>query len=100
MSDTACQHLCVVRHGALPSGVLLDRWTCTVCGAEFYHPENIGFPGQTIQIMEPQLTLRDQFAMAAMTGIISGTSLEEATKYPFARIAYAAADDMLEARKS
>lgn len=45
-----------------------------------------------------QPTLRDQFAMAALTGLIASADLE-AELHHFALDAYAIADAMLEARK-
>ena len=50
MTDKAtCQHLMVLRHGALPSGVL-DKWTCKDCGAEFFHLESFRTPRGMIQM--------------------------------------------------
>jgi hypothetical protein len=47
--------------------------------------------------MEPRLTLRDQFAMAAMTGLLSDPS--SSGPDGAAMVAYKYADAMLEARK-
>lgn len=53
--------------------------------------------GKVIVIPDP---LRDQFACAALTGIIAGSSGTTDAHLPiFAEIAYKIADQMLEARK-
>jgi len=91
--NESCQHLTVVRHGAIPSGVL-DKWTCERCGAEFYHLEKL--QQGPLTIAEPCATLRDQFAMAALTGLLA----DPATKEKLAvKQSYIFADAMLEARK-
>lgn len=102
MTDKAtCQHLEVIRHGVLPSGVL-DRWTCKDCGAEFF-PLDLT-PGK-IQVMEPHASLRDQFAMAALTGWLAAGEagiwnhtddvLREVAQEP-----YRMADAMMKAREA
>lgn len=77
----------------------LDKWTCQMCHAEFFTLD--GMKAGKITVMEPHLTLRDQFAMAALTGIISGFA-SETDKWQsgdVAKLSYAAADDMLKARE-
>jgi hypothetical protein len=50
--------------------VFLDKWTCG-CGAEFYHLDLQ--PGKIQFNPRPELpTLRDQFATAALGGILAG----------------------------
>jgi hypothetical protein len=101
-----CNHDIVLRHINDDNGPA-DKWTCTVCGATFYHLEDIGFPGQNMVITEAYATLRDQFAMAAMQSILVipvkpemvAMSLESARKN-VSRWSYEWADAMLEARKS
>jgi len=94
--NESCQHLTVVRHGAIPSGVL-DKWTCERCGAEFYHLEKL--QQGPLTIAEPCATLRDQFAMAALQSLMA-TNWKDCP-YPtgYAEEAYKMADVMLQARK-
>lgn len=86
MSDQKqCDHTKVVLHRVYTAYSFTDRWNCANCDAEFYHS------------MEPHATLRDQFAMAALDGLLSnpgasGTCLAVATE------AYELADAMLIAR--
>ena len=44
--------------------------------------------------------LRDQFAMAALTGLLSNERLKVSSSDELARYIYAMADDMLKARKT
>ena len=69
--------------------------------------DSFKLPGK-IQIMEPQMTLRDQFAMAAMTGDWAAQELEthvfadecsDTLLSKAATMYYRMADAMLEARK-
>lgn len=47
-----------------------------------------------------QATLRDQFAMAALTGLLSNTDVDLTKPFPVAaKICYGMADAMLDARK-
>jgi hypothetical protein len=57
-------------------------------------------PQGILTVMEPRLTLRDQFAAAAMTGMLAyhGTN-NSYTEERWAKHAYKQADAMLEARK-
>jgi hypothetical protein len=57
-------------------------------------------PNGILTVMEPRATLRDQFAMAAMTGIITQLNVyHEDVPEISARRAYEHADRMMEARK-
>ncbi len=59
-----------------------------------------GYEGRLEYHEEPP-TLRDQFAIAALTGIVQGANMIDVNDFPkrFARFAYGLADAMLEARK-
>ncbi len=80
----------------------LDKWTCTMCGAEFFH---LNLALGKITAMESMATLRDQFAMAAMQGYIgcdeSGTTFWSTgpQMVDAAKNAYGWAEALLEARK-
>ena len=54
-------------------------------------------PIYQLQAMGPIATLRDQFAMAALTGALAGRVVGERTEW--AKAAYEIADAMMEARK-
>jgi hypothetical protein len=100
----ACAHP-VVRRLTEKQGVyFVDVWKCDLCDRRYtLLPEH---PGGNLTLMEPQLTLRDQFAMAALNGIIQlpcrpdmvDMSPEE-TRANITRWTYEWADSMLEARK-
>jgi len=68
--------------------------TIKIDPAEF---DNLPLAQGMITVMEPRLTLRDQFAMAAMTGLLSDPS--SSGPDGAAMVAYKYADAMLEARK-
>jgi hypothetical protein len=94
--EVKCAHLQVVyRKWEVDGKVIGEKWLCDVCKKEFYPlPEFFG-SGQ-IQVMEPQATLRDQFAMAALTGLLAdpavrGTQIDT-------QKAFMIADWMMEAR--
>jgi rubredoxin len=70
-----------------------DKWTCNVCQAEFYHLE--GLSSGKITVMEPHATLRDQFAMAALTGLLADPDMKDCVK-----CSYIFADAMMEARNN
>lgn len=72
-----------------------DKWLCARCGAEFYHLDLQ--PGK-ITVMEPMVTLRDQFAMAALTGLLSDPT--SSGHDGCAKAAYLYADAMMKARKA
>ena len=62
----ACAHLYVEHDTDEHRGTVFgEHWRCRDCGTEFY-PLPKFFPSGPITVMEPQATLRDQFAMAAM----------------------------------
>ena len=99
MSDKSiCRHLEVKRRISMDSD---DYWTCEECGAKFYHLEDIGFPGQHLTVMEPYATLRDQFAMAALMGLLASGRRDTSVEMIHENVpaAYKYADSMLEVRK-
>jgi hypothetical protein len=57
----------------------------------------VGNVGYTSKVIVEQVTLRDQFAMAALTGLLNRDNIDNATLA--AQVAYRTADAMLEARK-
>ena len=67
------------------------------------HTIKIGHTSYSTQTTVEQVTLRDQFAMAALTGLLANPKLAETAlkKGPswFDEVAYEYADGMLEARK-
>ena len=93
------------------SGVSIFEFYCTECGKYWTKSGSIGGANTPIdsdivaEYVEPQesneapqLTLRDQFAMAALTGFIA--SADETMKpEAYAIAAYMAADAMMKARK-
>ena len=95
-------------HGVVHS----EHWYCTECHLEF-SPMTWRFEPGTLTVMEPVATLRDQFAMAALTGILAfgvGTeTLADDRKYwtqnsedidDSAERSYLWADAMMKARKT
>lgn len=89
-----CKHEKVVRRGD-------GSWHCDYCEEEFYHLD-FGSPGKIQFTPMPEVaTLRDQFAMAAMTGILAypGRQFGASSDGAAAKICYQMADAMLEARK-
>jgi hypothetical protein len=111
--EAKCAHLQVVyRKWEVDGMVLSEKWMCDLCKKEFYPlPEFFG-SGQ-IQVMEPQATLRDQFAMAAMqsdalqSALIAAAYIAQGKSFdgdvPNLTTAvkehYETADAMMEARK-
>jgi hypothetical protein len=64
--EAKCAHPQVVRRVWEVAGkVIGEKWLCDGCDMEFYALPNF-FGNGRIEVMEPQATLRDQFAMAAM----------------------------------
>ena len=53
---------------------------------------------EIVRLREAQPTLRDQFAMAALTGILVHTGWDRKPTEQLARLAYYQADAMMEAR--
>lgn len=67
-----CEHRSVTPQG--------KDWTCDICGLRFF--PLIIEPGK-ITFREPYATLRDQFAMAAMTGMLGHYDLHSTIRnYP------------------
>lgn len=90
-----CAHEHVKRQSDEEELRFIEKWECEHCTAEFYHLQNIG--SGSITIMEPHATLRDQFAMAALTGLLADPS----TKEPLAvKASYVFADAMMDARNT
>ena len=84
-----CNHYSVGRH-INEDNTPADKWTCNVCGASFYHLENI---------KQGPLTLRDQFAMAALHGrLAAGFFPSSAIALSVGKEMYNVADAMMEAR--
>ena len=95
--DGICAHTDVERELIESNDLYSDTWSCKNCGALFYQLPKFEFSGE-ISVMEPCLTLRDQFAMAAMQGLISnGTREPDLT---IALVCYDMADVMLKVRKN
>ena len=66
-NESCCAHINVKRFQVgTDCKVFEEQWRCADCGTPFYHLPDF-FPGK-IEIMEPVRTLRDEFAMAAMSG--------------------------------
>jgi hypothetical protein len=73
-----------------------DVWMCSDCKVKFFLSDLLD--PLKIKVMETSPTLRDQFAMAALTGMLAGNngSLDIKGDPDWA---YKYADSMLEARK-
>jgi hypothetical protein len=77
-------------------------WVCEKCGNHWGEPHQGGcYRCKEIAEEEAAATaiLRDQFAMAALTGMLTGAIIPEDQGIFLARHAYWMADSMLEARK-
>jgi hypothetical protein len=62
--------------------------------------ENIkGIYAQLSDILDNEITLRDQFAMAALTGVVASSKFSTRETEDSASFCYEIADAMLEARK-
>lgn len=86
----ACAHLKVVRRDPAK-----DNWFCDNCEMEFN-------PGRTIDriaqhFFPEQKTLRDELAIAALTGLLADPNVHASHKTT--ELAYEMADNMLKARK-
>jgi hypothetical protein len=97
----ACAHIHVERFTMENDGkVFEEQWRCKDCGAKFVNLDSLFAGPQTIKIMEPMKTLRDEFAMAALIGLVTHfNAFNEAVPEAAAKRAYEHADAMLEARK-
>lgn len=100
--QAACAHMRVERFTVEKDGrVFEEQWRCGYCGTKFVSLGSLFGGPQQIRIMEPMKTLRDEFAMAALTGLIStatakiGASDIRAVTF----LSYQLADSMMEARK-
>lgn len=100
-----CVHAVVERKWT-DLGEATDTWLCVTCKAEFFHLDFSNHHAK-IQVMEPYATLRDQFAMAAMTGMLGHHDLHSTIRnYPsaddwrknIAEASYRWADVMMKAR--
>jgi len=96
----ACAHIHVERFTVEKDGkVFEEQWRCKHCGAKFVNLDSLFAGPQQIKIMEPMKTLRDEFAMAALTGLFASAPRPDLQDKDAAKIVYAIADKMLEARK-
>ncbi len=70
-----CVHPKVYRKYEVDGVSWSGEWACGTCNAKFYHMEDMVFPaGGKLTVMDPQATLRDQFAMAALSGMMYAES--------------------------
>ncbi len=98
---SACAHINVRRFQLANNGRVFDeQWRCAECGLKFYTLPEI-FPPAYIEIMPPIKTLRDEFAMSALIGMLSSTDpqADVSVNLNTAQEAYKWADAMLETRK-
>ncbi len=72
-----------------------------VCKCPYVDENSEHLPGCVHSQSPDVTTLRDQFAMAALTSIVQSANMIDVNDFPkrFARFAYGLADAMLEARK-
>lgn len=99
--QAACAHVTVKRFDTSSKGkVFAEEWRCEDCGTKFFQVPDFSKDQGRITIMEPRSTLRDQFAMAAMQGILASCQGPAWGKdvFPIGESAYAYADLMMEAR--
>ena len=88
-------------HGVVHS----EHWYCTECHLEFY-PMTWGFEPGKITVVDPVVTLRDQFAMAALAALISRGASPDVQERGYnafewaTRGSYQYAEAMMEARKT
>jgi hypothetical protein len=96
MSDqAACAHLSVKRFTVGDEGrVFKEEWRCKDCGLQF-HILDFSNHVAKLEYMEPHATLRDQFAIAALTGGLMRQGPTPIT----VKECYRIADAMMEARK-
>ena len=97
-----CPHIEVERQldGANPR-YYNEVWKCSDCGKEFDALLDVGSRGK-IQVLEPHTTLRDQFAMAALTGLMTTVNAKVRADdcVNASRLAYQLADAMLKLREA
>lgn len=92
----ACAHINVERFTLGNDGrVFEEQWRCSDCGTKFVSLGSLFGGPQQIRVMEPMKTLRDEFAMAALTGMLARPAGKEIDCDQL----YAIADAMMEARK-
>ena len=99
---TACAHIYVERFQIEKDGrAFEEQWRCKDCGAKFVNLDSFFAGPQRIEVMEPMATLRDQFAMAALTGMLADENVSVGGTYDAknAQLCYGIADAMLKARK-
>lgn len=93
---SACAHIHVEHFTVEKDGkVFEEQWRCKDCGAKFVLLDRLFAGPQQIRVMEPMKTLRDEFAMAALTGMLARPAGKEIDCDQL----YAIADAMMEARK-
>jgi hypothetical protein len=89
-----CKHQNVTSHDS--HGLL---WSCDVCGTEFIHSGLL--PGKvTMRPMPETPTLRDQFALTALRGILSSPEKAFSNIEEVATGVYLLADQMMKTRKA
>jgi hypothetical protein len=88
------------KHETVNRSATGDSWNCDGCGAEFFC---LGLqPGKITYTPMPEMaTLRDQFAMAALTGLLAtvNSPMGNSDNRASARLAYKIADAAMEIRK-
>lgn len=100
--QACCAHVQVVRFQIENAGrVFEEQWRCKDCGAKFVNLDSFFAGPQRIEVMEPIATLRDQLAMAALTGMLADENVHVGGTYDAktAELCYGIADAMMEARK-
>ena len=103
VDQAACSHKHIYHSEHEDNGVVhSEHWYCKDCQTEFFPLPKFFAPGP-LTVMEPEATLRDQFAMAAMTGDMGnddGVFANSTTDKRAAERYYQIADAMMEARKT
>ena len=100
--QACCAHIQVTRFQIENSGrVFEEQWRCKDCGAKFVNLDSFFAGPQRIEVMEPMATLRDQFAMAALSGMLADPAMQVGgdNDRKTAQLSYGIADAMMEARK-
>ena len=92
-----CNHMNV--HRVMPTdGEMENKWVCNICGVQFFCFDQFA-PGK-LEICEPLLTIRDKFAMAALSGLLSNPpGIYDRSNSWIAEWCYKMADEMLKARQ-